>query len=561
MALMRVTPATALLQVRQVGYDLRRAMSEAGPLAAAPQFAAAFAAFEAGCAADAPLPVEVWPENGASPEDTARWLVGDVPTTWADTPGGGRTALAVVADKRLALTFASAARPSSSVPGSLAPPLLVSLETNPDTVSRASDRYLYVATTVRLPAPGPQQIVVTRSDAPGVLARLAPAPAIKQAFDLLHAASAAQAADGLAAIAGLAFEQETRSIRARRVLLQQRPVFAQARVAPQAPADQIASLRLRIQRTFAEFARGIEDRLSAALVDPSSAFSLELEESLARMDRLAEERRSRAIATTLAAEDEEAWLRLVRETVTRHCNDDLAAMRDMLRSAADDLQKAVTDAGGPPVVAQWQPLADDRVRRVVDTALRPQRHYEGTIPQHGFYEYAMMARRYQMIVFMTMSAFGLSFLRSYPQFMVPAAVVLLSGGTLHVVHSVRRERVEQAAHELEKAREMLRGETRRIVGELARSWVQLLSQHLSDQLPLVLGSAEASLREQVAHAANEGAEERQRLQRQLQGLEAAERKLAMPQKAREGAMQAIGQMRGELRQMVAAALQGRTVPS
>jgi hypothetical protein len=267
----------------------------------------------------------------------------------------------------------------------------------------------------------------------------------------------------------------------------------------------------------------------------------------------------KTLATRLAADDEQRWLDHLRATLWRHCLADLGAVRDTLRAAGKDLEQAVSDAGGPPVVVQFQAIADDRLTRILDAQVVASRKYQGEVPQRGPLEYIMMARRYQTVVFMFLSAFGLSFLRSYREFMIPAAVLLLSLGMLQMIHSVRRERIETLAKELEKVRELLRTESRRITTDVQRAWMTTIAQHLADQQPTILGQVESSIRDFFTRQTNDGAEERQRIQRQLQAFEASERKLAAPAKARDALAQAIAQVRGELRQLIAAALKTAAV--
>jgi len=253
----------------------------------------------------------------------------------------------------------------------------------------------------------------------------------------------------------------------------------------------------------------------------------------------------------LPAATEDEWLQSVRDALRRHCVADLSALRDTLRGAGHDAERVVADAGGPPLVVQFQAITDERLNRILDAHVVLQRKYQGEIPQRGALEYVMMARRYQTVVFMFLSAFGLSFLRSYREFMIPAAILLLSFGMLHMIHSVRRERAETMAKELDKVRDVLRAESRRIVADVQRAWTSLVAQHLTDQMPHVLTQVESSVREHFNRLASEGAEERQQLQRQLQTFEAAERKLATPVRNRELLAQAGAQVRGELRQLIA----------
>jgi hypothetical protein len=291
---------------------------------------------------------------------------------------------------------------------------------------------------------------------------------------------------------------------------------------------------------------------------PAAPFWADLEAHLAGVAELDRESRVKTMATRVPAATETAWIEMVRDALVDHCLADLKAFRDMLRTAAQDLEKIVMENGGPPLVVQFQFLNDDRAAQVIDQHLVPQRRYQGEVSRPGWFEYLMAARRYQMVVFMFLSAFGLSFLRSYRDFMIPVAIALLLLGVLQVVHSVRRERVESLARELEKARELLRTESRRMIADVQRAWPALVAQHLTDQLPLVLGQIETSLRDYFTRVANEGAEERQRIQRQLQAFESAERKLTAPEKGREAVAQAVAHVRGELRQLLAAAIRPAT---
>jgi hypothetical protein len=187
---------------------------------------------------------------------------------------------------------------------------------------------------------------------------------------------------------------------------------------------------------------------------------------------------------------------------------------------------------------------------MLQASLGLQRNYQGELVRQGFFEYAMMARRYLMILFMFISAFGLSFLRGYREFMIPVSVLLLSIGSIVVIRSVQRERSETMEKEINKAKESLRAETKRMCSDVQRAWGAMISQHLSDQSQAILGQIEFAIRTHQTQRANESVEEKQRLQRQLQGLENSERKLLMTAKSKDVVVSALSQVSGELRQLV-----------
>jgi hypothetical protein len=556
-----VTPATALAQVRQLASELSRLLADAGPLTAAPHLARQVEALQAACAPGSALSVEVWIDDGTGPEEAVTWLLG-APGDTLRPAADGAPLTATIASKPVSLLLASSARPVPFATGRLSANVLVWLQdaSASDAMEPAERALLVTTRRANIPTASAQEfLVIERAAPPGVLTRVFGSPASGQVLDLLHADAAARALEALTAIAGLAFEQELRGIRARRALTQQRTSAAQTRQAPAALTDIAGALRARLQRSFADFARGVDERFSAAMSSPVSPFWKELEERLAAIDTLDRELRVKTIATRIPADVEDDWLEALRAGLVRHCLADLGALRDTLRAASHEVEKVVVEAGGPPLVVPLQQITDERLTRILDASLITQRKYQGEIPKQGLFEYLMMARRYQTLVFMLLSAFGLSFLRSYREVMIPVVITLLSLGVLQMIHSVRRERVEVQLKELEKVRELLRAETRRMLGDVQRAWPALIAQHLSEQLPIVLAQVETAIREHVSRMTADGNEERQRLQRQMQAFEVSERKLIAPQKARDGLAQASAQIRGELRQLIAAALRAAAV--
>lgn len=552
MAVTRVNPATALAQLRQVGGDLKRVVTEAGPLASAPRMVPDIERFEQACNVAA-VPVAVCLEDGTGRDEAAAWLLGAPATSWAE---GGSVALGTVGQKTVRLVFGDAARPWG-VDGDIAPACVVwrrggaALAAVPPGLDRAG---LVITTAPLGDTVGSPCLTVDPASPPGVLGRLLTGPATAQALDLLHAAAAAAALDRLIAVAGLAFDQELRGIRGKRALAQQRMAAVQARPAPVSASELLAGIRSTVQRTFTDFMRGLKDRFAASLSAPTSPLWRTLDDRLAGIDGFAETGRTRSVALGLRPADEEAWLGGLRRALGEHCVADIAALRDMQKMTATQVEADVAAAGGPPLVVQVQHLSEQRIATLLDNMLVPQRKFQAELPQQGPFQYLMMARRYQTVAFMLLSAFGLSFLRSYREVMIPLTFVLLGLGALQVVHAVRRERVDGLRRELDKLREILRAESRQMTDGVERGWLALVNQHLSDQQTLVLDQVEAAVREQAARATGEGADERQRLQRQIQGFEAAERKLALPQKNRDGLAQGIAQVRGELQALIGAAV-------
>ena len=369
-------------------------------------------------------------------------------------------------------------------------------------------------------------------------------------LDVLRAYSISGSSESLATVLGLGIEQEIRGLKAKRSVAQQRIAKLQQKSGQLTAGEMTSDLRSRIQRQFADFERGAGDRFQALIAPQVGTLTQELDQRLNNLSDLESENRAKTTSYRIPGDFEKTYTSYLREGLTRQVQSDLVAMQDLFRILQVDIEKQITAGGGPPVTLNFRLIDEDRVARMLQSSIVFQRSYQSDLTRQGFFEYAMMARRYLMILFMFISAFGLSFLRGYREFMIPTSVLLLSIGGMMVVRSVKRERIEVMEKELEKARESLRAETKRIFSEVQRAWSAMISQHLSDQNQAAISQMEASIRSAQTQRANDSTEEKLRVQRQLQMLENSERKLQIAAKNKEVILNAISQIKGELRQLV-----------
>jgi hypothetical protein len=236
----------------------------------------------------------------------------------------------------------------------------------------------------------------------------------------------------------------------------------------------------------------------------------------------------------------------------------MIATKDFFGIVHRELDQLMSEVNVPAISWQFRVLDDQKALRILEGQIIFQRHYKGELPKKGFFEYFMSARRYLTVLFMIMSAIGFSRWRSNPEFMIPTSILLLGIGSLVVARTVKRERIEGHERELEKAKEMIRVETRRMLTEVQRAWTALLDQYLAEQQQDCIIAMENRIREHFARATSETAEERQRVQRQMQGLDTSERRLMPLLKNKDAISNAIAQMRGEFRQLLLTSLK---VPS
>ena len=193
-----------------------------------------------------------------------------------------------------------------------------------------------------------------------------------------------------------------------------------------------------------------------------------------------------------------------------------------------------------------------------------ERKYAGEVPKHGFGEFIAAAKQWQMpfsvatfMLIQILRTFGDTngaTMKTVTKVLSVLSVTLLIAGIPAAVRRIKRERLELDGRELAKARDSLRSEARRILTEFQRTWLATLDAHLKAQSSETLEQAEDTVREYLTRKAAESSEEKLRLQRQLQGLETLERRVAQAGKGRDQLAATLAQVRGDLTQLFLGAL-------
>jgi hypothetical protein len=317
----------------------------------------------------------------------------------------------------------------------------------------------------------------------------------------------------------------------------------------------MSELRGSLQKLFTDFTRGVEERIEVACA-PDGPVTTAILHDMERALSLTETPQARSILVRIAPESERRTLDAIASRFREHARSDVTAANDLLRMSASEAA-AVFDARGLAApVPEFKPFDGVALEQLLARQVAFQRQYIGTLPKTGPFEYVMIARRYQMMLFMFISAFGLSFLRTYREFMVPSAVLLLSLGAVNVWLSVRREHVEDRLRERDKARELLRTDIRRLLSELERGWTNAVNGALTAALADYAAQLNAVVADAETHRLGRLQDVRHAQQRQIQGAESVERRLVALQKAATMAEASVAQACGEIRQLLRSAIAG-----
>jgi hypothetical protein len=198
--------------------------------------------------------------------------------------------------------------------------------------------------------------------------------------------------------------------------------------------------------------------------------------------------------------------------------------------------------GGSPAapMPRWQ--TGELLDRVAD-AMQFNPRYRGALPRRGFLQRLAEGRKSVFAVLMFVSLFG-SFLgfnwRTHPVlgWLFMAGFIAAVGWTFRSWKDDERERIEE---ELEKAREQLATEARRLLGDVYRELQSALGEALEALRRSAIGSVEDAARAAAARAAREAQAQRDAAQSALREIELAEGALAA---RRQGLLQIQADLRG-----------------
>jgi hypothetical protein len=348
----------------------------------------------------------------------------------------------------------------------------------------------------------------------------------------------------------LIIEQELRGVRLKRAAAQQHAVALQQPATN--PMELITEARTRLARTFGDFERGVQDGLRNLFLPQVGSLAQAAEQYLARLDKLDQQKGERYVTLRIGDATEKDFFALVEAGFRDHCMRDVQRLATLFESAAADGNALLAGAGATSISVPHALLSEARLNRLLGSAMRIDHPYRGEMLNHGALEYLQQAKKYQTIV----AAVGFSAL-SLTKLLPPAAIIGVTvaatvAGLVTMPQRVKRERREILSRELERARDVMRGDARRMFAEVEREWMQMVSEALRDEQASFMQQFEVAVRESQLRSSDDLADDRRRLQRQLSGLEGTDRLLATAKRTRDTVENSAGQLRHSLRQQLAA---------
>lgn len=568
-----LTAETALSSVQQLVDDLLRSVREIGPLPTLRDMTSDLAALQSYCGTTGTdIDVAVAAPQGAeaaaliaawiSPEFEARVLI--------DASEKGREVRVVLEDHGSVLRVFPLTNPPAQRAARPRPPVLVCVLGSEDQdashrtpiAELAEDRPLAFLLRADGPPPAAELLssnprqpwlidTVSGADLSGgaITARIergnTQLAALLRSYGVLYGLETA--ADGIR----LVVEQEQRSIRVKRALAQQEATKLQQ--AGIGTTDVIIEMRTRVQRLLAEFEKSVQERMAEMFAPQIGTLTLRVEDQLRRLTDLERVPREKSVELRVPYPVESSVLGTVREAIRERAVSDLSAMRDLLEVVSTEIDAGLTAAGGSPVTLRHVFVPESRLTRIIDSSVRIDRAFRGELPKQGWQEYLQQAKKYQVLLSVLLPVLTLFAVPQTRFLTVYMTITLFVIGATTLPRTIKRERLEHIAKEIEKARDTMRIETRRMFAEAERGWMSAMSDALREEQSSVLIQFETAVREGVTRRTMQLAEDRRRVQRQLQGLENTDRQLAAARRTRDTVVSGIDQMRGALRQLFVSA--------
>jgi hypothetical protein len=341
--------------------------------------------------------------------------------------------------------------------------------------------------------------------------------------------------------------EEARGLRVRQAMVQQRVAIVQRSSVPN-PNELVGQLRAKVQRHFADFERGIADRLSRLVSPGDSRLWSDLAGAVSELDHL-EWSDDTSTKVQIPGTFEESITNLMAAALRREADSNIVALHDLMDALIGEINQVLGAAGIGAMDLGYNEFSPDPVNRLIGRT-RVDRPYRGDLPRPGIDEYVNVVRR-NAVVLSLLSFLGLSSLlgriSGSMRLAVLAAVIPVAVFLLR--RSVEKARRESRRREIDRAREVLQVELRRLLSEIERTWPAVFADYLREHFSTWGSEIDLHVRDQARRAGEAVAEEKIRVQRQLQTLETTSRQLQVATKRREVIAVNAARLREEIRQV------------
>jgi hypothetical protein len=313
----------------------------------------------------------------------------------------------------------------------------------------------------------------------------------------------------------------------RMTIAQQITLLQQQLTGRRTHSDILSQVKHLVQNDFGEFEKEIKESADEKFRNKIGSLWLKSQELINKLQSLKAEKKTKKQILFVSNEFQEELVDFIYKELYNYCSGDIKKMNAMLDSLKEKTKGLLKEE--TPDVEQFffKQLYDTHFKKTLESIVHIERPYKSEVKRLGGYEIFMAIRRYQMIFFMMFSTFGLTAIFQKTRWiMLSASLILLSIGIFSVLKSSKKEKIETELKELEKAKESLLHEIRRMFSEIQREWSTIITNHLREQMQSYILHLEKLIKDTQSKKTTELNQTKQILTKQLTGIDVKEKMLS-----------------------------------
>ena len=356
-----------------------------------------------------------------------------------------------------------------------------------------------------------------------------------------------KAIDSFYEVLGLMIDQEERILKAKQASSHHQIIEAKLSGAGSA-GEVYSKIRRDITDQITSIDKSICENFDNYLRPKAGDFSIKVEEILQSLPQLNEVQKAKTTALLIPDDYIKFFLDSIYQNLLQTGHEQLITIRDSFKALQLGIESYSENHHAGHIPLNFRSLTDQQLVNMLNGIVRIDKSFEGSLPKQGIMEYFTALKKYQSILLMFISSFGLYFVKSIEYIMIPVTIILLGICVFFIYKSVQQENKEGHEREFEKAKEMLRNESRRIAQEIQKQWTKVISEHLKQQMAQSIACVEAFMKEMESKKNATQEEENKRIQRQNIAIENTERKIMHTARLKENFLRSFERLKSEFDQ-------------
>lgn len=297
-----------------------------------------------------------------------------------------------------------------------------------------------------------------------------------------------------------------------------------------------------VSSVSSQFANMITNRISQIekkIADDMEAFSRPvtgdfaniIEQFVETIVVLDEKKKTKKTSLTIPQKNLDDYFERIKQATSTKFEGYITLLNDEFAQLENDYGRQLRINGIPELTHDYSGIELQHFKQIQKSALRLEKEYEGRRPSKGVMEYVSALRKYLSIlpfVAALIPVFGKEyseFWNDHKRWTAFISVVLVMIGLVDLVYNVNREAKESKEKELQRAKDLLKTESKRILGEITRSAIKTFSDFLKSQNQILQNNINRQLTDFFLEKQRKDNDRKNRLTLQLNNITEEEMKI------------------------------------